>query len=234
MLALKKPPIKTLYGNTNDASTIPDYIPSFLYPPKKSSKKHSFTSALHSGPFYEDGHLILANSFNTQASKDDKEHDIWNARVLKRLPGNYLVDVQRIWEGYDGRWLQNAPLLLRFETIDVVLSPESNGKGILVWTGYLDTNAPIFVMRNNSQVGRETNERSCLQWLPYRREAHLIGKQVCQAHLLRLVSSEDMLTPTFVKTKGEKSNHSIFVLSLEKNLSYSFLNKNGTLVMCTQ
>ena len=50
-----------------------------------------------------------------------------------------------------------APLLLRFETIDVVLAPHHDNENINVWTGYLDTNAPVYEARNNS-AGKQTSQ----------------------------------------------------------------------------
>ena len=81
----------------------------------------------------------------------------------KRLPGTYLVDIQRIWEGYDGRWVNEAPLLLRFETIDVVLAPHHDNENINVWTGYLDTNAPVYEARNNSAENKQANEKASVK-----------------------------------------------------------------------
>ena len=260
MLALKESPIKTLYGSTNDASTIPDYLPStscigdeldffransntdgsfpipqrltsaleaFADPHKLSQRKQAFNSALNSGPSYQDGYLILANSFNRP---NDATSDAWNSRIFKRLPGTYLVDIQRIWEGYDGRWMQDAPLLLRFETIDVVLAPHSNGSSLNVWTGFLDTNTPIFLQRNDFEAGKEANEQSCLQWLAYRRDANLIGKQVANIHLLSLVQANELSQNTTNSLQPVVSR-SIFSLTLEDNCTYTFINKQGNLVI---
>lgn len=263
MLALKESPIKTLYGSTNNASTIPDYLPtsscfcnalefsqkdsgtndSFPIPQRLSSaleafanphtfslRKQAFNSALNSGPCYQDGHLILANSFNRP---NDVTSDVWNGRIFKRLPGTYLVDIQRIWEGYDGRWMQDAPLLLRFETIDVVLAPHSNGSSLNVWTGFLDTNSPIFLQRNDSEAGKEANEQSCLQWLAYRRNANLVGKQVANVHLLSLVQTSELSQSEATNSLQPVVSRSIFSLTLEDNRTYTFINKQGNLVIST-
>lgn len=267
MFALKESPLKTLYGSTNESSTVPDTkpIPSLAFDiplpngknvilPKRldtayealtnttsiQRKKESFAVAINAGPFYEDNHLILANSFNKKA---DSTTHVWNRRVLKRLPGTYLVDIQRIWEGYDGRWVQNAPLLLRFETIDIVLTPSSDGKSIDVWTGYLDTNAPIYAQRNNSPEAIEANKYSCLNWLAYRRNTHSIGKKVVNAHMLSLVSCLNAHIDTaqessvdLDKSSGEDScsePRTLFILTLENNKTYTFINKSGNLYMCS-
>lgn len=267
MFALKESPLKMLYGNTNESSTVPDAkpIPSLIFDtpfpnnknvilPKRldtafealsnttttQSKKESFAAAINAGPFYEDNHLILANSFNEKA--DNATH-AWNSRVLKRLPGTYLVDIQRIWEGYDGRWVQNTPLLLRFETIDIVLTPSADGKSISVWTGYLDTNAPVYVQRNNSPEAIEANKYSCLNWLTYRRNTHSIGKKVVNAQMFSLVSclntpidaaqeSSVDLDKSFEEDSCSEPR-TLFILTLENNKTYTFVNKSGNLYMCS-
>ena len=68
MFALKESPMKMLYGNTNNAATIPDNIPipqnlnnalnALSCPEPILPHKRTFISALNSGPFYENGHLI--------------------------------------------------------------------------------------------------------------------------------------------------------------------------------
>ena len=72
MFALKESPMKMLYGNTKNAATIPDNIPipqnlnnalnALSCPEPILPHKRTFISALNSGPFYENGHLILGNS----------------------------------------------------------------------------------------------------------------------------------------------------------------------------
>ena len=234
MFALKESPMKMLYGNTNNAVTIPDNIPipqnlnnalnALSCPEPILPHKRTFISALNSGPFYGNGHLILGNSFNRSA---DKTTDVWNERIFKRLPGTYLVDIQRIWEGYDGRWVNEAPLLLRFETIDVVLAPHHDNENINVWTGYLDTNAPVYEARNNSAENKQANENSCLHWLAYRRIKGLVGKQVQSIHMFSI-------TKTTEKSPCEKihSQRRLFNLSLNDGHTYTFINKQGTITLC--
>ena len=255
MYALKEPPMKTLFGSTDCASTIPDclaqkpfpsiglglnntsselLIPKTLedaldalaHPEKPFSANNMRTQKSCIDPLVEDGHMILSESFN---SRPDKSTNIWNSRIIKRLANTYLVDVQRIWEGYDGQWIQEGPLLLRFETIDIVLSPLPSSNEIVVWTGYLDTSLPVYAQRNSTQEGKEINEQTCLQWLTYRNNQHLIGKRVNNAHLFSLIqgsglASENALAETI-------QSNALFSLTLEGGDTYTFINKQGCLVV---
>lgn len=254
MYALKEPPMKTLFGNTDSVSTIPDYLAQKPFPcinsscgnssfelPLPKQLEHaldalanpnihlindSVANSASTDPLIEDGHMILSESFNSQP---DRATNAWNSRVIKRLSGTYLVDIQRIWEGYDGEWIQNGPLLLRFETIDVVLNPLPNSNEIIVWTGYLNTSLPVHVQRNNTRENKEENEQTCLQWLAYRNNSHLIGKQVSKAHLFSLIQGVDLDCDS---SKAETiHSNALFSLTLEGGITYTFVNRNGCLVV---
>lgn len=246
MYALKESPLKMLFGTTSKATTVPGEnipIPQRLKsaldaldsPEIPLPRKQAFTSALNSGPFYEDGHLILANSFNKAA---DAATDVWNERIFKRLAGSRLVDIQRIWEGYDGTWLAGTPLLLRFETIDVVLSPSRCDKSLQIWTGYLDTNASVYKVRNNSAKAKELNNNSCLKWLSYRKDAGLTGKRVQSIHLLSLMKPLGISPEKNTRLPLQHSSLQVSVprcllsLSLDDGQSCTFINKEGNLILC--
>lgn len=196
---------------------------------------HDLKSNNESGPLYEDGHLILSESFRTAP---DRTTEVWNGRVLSHLPETPLIDVQCIWEGYDGNWIEGSPLLLRFETIDVVLAPDPDGKNITVWTGFLNTEEAVYAHRSTTDAEKKENEISCLNWLPFHRDDHLTGKQVTRAHLFTLISQPTSTRPsekiTFCKASDDLAKRSVFMLSLNDGRTCTFLNREGTIQLCVQ
>lgn len=221
MYALNETNHETLYGTTSKASTIPDGFSWQGLPPNKPAS---------AGPVFEEGCLVLSESF---AAPNDATDGL--VQKLDGLRGSYLVDVQRIWEGYDGRWVQDAPLLLRFEHEDVVVCPQLNAPGITLWTGSLDTSRPIRAVSNATSEGKHINEWSCLQWLPYRRDNTLVGHQVTDLHVLSLIAMDELQRVADVTSLAEErtllNKHILFTVGLDNGRTYTFINHQGNLVL---
>lgn len=84
------------------------------------------------------------------------------------------------------------PFILRFEDIDVVLSPKRNGQ-IVLWSGSVKTEYPVFLTSNKTTAGRAINQEFCLQWLTQNRLTSLIGKKIAAFELLRCATGDIVL-----------------------------------------
>ena len=88
----------TLYGNTNETSSIPDARPA-------------------AGPVYDQAHsLVLSASFKASSPASPGT-----------LTGQALVDASIIWECYGDIPAKGTPMLLRFDDADLVVSPHDSG-----------------------------------------------------------------------------------------------------------
>lgn len=116
--------------------------------------KRNANSPFHAGPYQENGALVLGESFL-----------ISDYRRMETLNDNRIADFVAVWEGEAGQWDLTAPLVIRFETIDVVVRPRATGKDLTVWLGCVNTDMPINATRNNTLANRFANRYGCLQWL---------------------------------------------------------------------
>lgn len=148
----------------------------FLTPPHTGAARRlaCALAAKASGPRYEGGRLILSSSFAAPC-----------APQLSRITGSYLADVLWVWEGEDGQWEHKAPLILRFETCDVVVCAQAGKLTLALWTGRIDTSRRIDRQRNDTLAHREENDRSCLQWLSYQPLHTAIGHRAVRAETWR-------------------------------------------------
>lgn len=152
--------IHSLYGSTNETSSIPDAQPA-------------------AGPAFDQAHnLVLSASFKTPSSTDPST-----------LTGQTLVDALVIWECYSDLPAAGAPVLLRFDDADLIVSPHDSG--IALWTGALDTTAPIVTLPDDTPSHKEENERTCLCWEELPALADALGQTVTA-----ICTSPDALTIT--------------------------------------
>lgn len=148
----------TLYGSTNETSSIPDAQPA-------------------AGPTFDHAHnLVLSASFKAPSPTDPST-----------LAGQTLVDALVIWECYGNLPAAAAPILLRFDDADLVVSPHDSG--IALWIGSLDTSAPIVMFPDDTPSNKEENERTCLCWEKLPTFADALGHTVTAAR-----TSPDALT----------------------------------------
>ena len=77
---------------------------------------------------------------------------------LRRFQNDFLVDMFRIWDCYAQGWIENSPILLRFESDDVVFRMNDNGPCEFKF-GAVDTSTAI-------EPNDPTNPNGeCLCWL---------------------------------------------------------------------
>lgn len=139
--------IHSLYGSTNETSSIPDAQPA-------------------SEPALDQAHnLVLSASFKAPS-----------ATCPSTLIGQTFVDALVIWECYGDLPAAAAPILLRFDDADLVVSPYDSG--IALWTGALDTTAPIVMLPDDTPSRKEENERTCLCWEKLPTLADALGQTV--------------------------------------------------------
>lgn len=110
--------------------------------------------------------------------------------LATQLHEDPIMDVLRGWEMEDGSWLQDSPLVLRFELQDVILMPAEDGS-MQIWHGILDDESDCLLQANwlpnaahlaNDQRSRLHRERcrmgagvSQACWIPYSPLFDLIG-----------------------------------------------------------
>lgn len=153
--------IHSLYGSTNETSSIPDAQPA-------------------AGPAFDQAHnLVLSASFKAPFPTDPST-----------LTDQTLVDALVIWECYGDLPAAGAPVLLRFDDADLVVSP--HGSGIALLAGALDTAAPIVTFPDDTPSHKEENERTCLCWEELPAFADALGQTVTA-----ICTSPDALTITF-------------------------------------
>lgn len=158
-----------LYGETNRTAGVP------LSSPR---------AALSSGPKLAQGALVLDGSFrcgNAEtlgggAPEDASVEPSSATGILESLENDYLADVLWVKECFEDAWVHEAPVVLRFESNDLVATPQPDGR-IGLWVGQLDTAAPILSCDGSTEEGRQRNEAACLAWLPYAGPCAPIGSK---------------------------------------------------------
>lgn len=136
----------SLYGSTDESSCVPD-------------------ASIQAGPAYDiDGSLVLRESFQANCS-----------RALDGVQGQYLADTMTAWDCLSNRKMENAPLLLRFEDFDVVISAYSEGR-LAFWQGSVDTSGSMKVAAGNVSDASD-NDRVCPAWMPVPALYEIVGSQ---------------------------------------------------------
>ncbi|WP_165043939.1 hypothetical protein [Adlercreutzia sp. ZJ138] len=117
------------------------------------------------------------------------------------LRDKQIMDIMRGWDLEDGAWLQDSPLVLRFELQDVVLEPAENGE-LRIWQGVLDDESDCMLRANWLPDGAHLTgaDRARLQrercrrntgiaqacWLAYQPLLQLVGKRTTMIDWLAL------------------------------------------------
>lgn len=136
----------SLYGSTDESSCVPD-------------------ASIQAGPAYDiDGSLVLRESFQANCS-----------RALDGVQGQYLADTLTAWDCLSNRKMENAPLLLRFEDFDVVISADSEGC-LAFWQGSVDTSGSMKVVADSFNDASD-NDRVCPAWMPVPALYEIVGSQ---------------------------------------------------------
>lgn len=123
------------------------------------------------------------------------------ADLAYSLRDEQIMDIMRGWDMEDGAWLQDSPLVLRFELQDVVLEPTDDGQ-LRIWHGVLDDESDCMLRANWLPNGAHLNDadRARLQrercrrsagmaqacWLPYQPLLQLVGKRTTMIDWLAL------------------------------------------------
>ena len=155
-----------LYGSTDESFGIPDG-PISAHPDQPAPNASRSADRRSAGPFYDKGALILGESFREGLPG-----------ALDGVVGQRLADALAVWECYDGAWMRDGPLLLRFEDFDLVASRGEDG-GLARWQGIVDTARRIGMARCGS-ADAYLNDRLCLSWKYDRSLSVGIGSQAIQ------------------------------------------------------
>lgn len=84
--------------------------------------------------------------------------------------GDYLADTLMLWECYENKPAEGAPLVLRFETCDLVIQPSRSNK------------LQFSLIAANAATPPPTSEDACLAWMPAAAFAETLGQKVLEAH----------------------------------------------------
>lgn len=150
---------------------------------------NTFTDSIANIPTIADGNTYLECVFDSTLPFTQES---WRnlTDLANQLQDDPIMDVLRGWEMEDGVWLQDSPLVLRFEMQDVILQPCENG-ALRIWHGVLDDQTDCLLEANllpnaahlpNDQQSRLRRERCCINagitqacWIPYSPLFGLIG-----------------------------------------------------------
>lgn len=88
---------------------------------------------------------------------------------------DYLADVLCVWDCYEQKWLEDAPVILRFENRDVVMAQSKLSGYIAQGFGDDETERLILTELNDSNNAYET----CFCWLSPQSASASIGS-VCK------------------------------------------------------
>ena len=133
-----------LFGDTDIAGGIPD----------------AFRPQASSGPVYFEGKLIVALSFQGADPLPD------SAAAIKGMTGGNSEDtpeqlqgVWQLWDCLSDSWLDDGPLLMRFETYDVVLM-----EGVPIWRGIVETRYDARLVPGWDRACSAINDSCYLRW----------------------------------------------------------------------
>ncbi len=130
------------------------------YPSSARSDTSSASSlAPSTGPVYLEGRLVLSLSFRLENPSGN------HVRVPEGEP---LLERYRIWDDAAKGWLAGGPCVLRFESVDVVMSTYPHPA--IAWAGALDVRLPVIGVPDLDESGESINRAHRLRW---RREAQL-------------------------------------------------------------
>lgn len=125
----------------------------------------------HPGPSYDSArNLVASDSFRGKPST-----------CIEGIGRQHLADVLTIKDCFTNRTMHGAPLLLRLEHDDVVVTAAENG-GLSVWRGVVDTSARIEMFSHDSPCAQD-NDRFCLAWIPVVEAKGAIGQVISSISL---------------------------------------------------
>ena len=127
-----------LFGDTDIAGGIPE----------------AFRPSPSPGPVYFEGWLILALSFQAPQGSQDSQETI-QVPLEEERPRSIL----QLWDCLSSSWIEDGPILWRYDTHDVVFVD-----GRPVWSGTLDTGKDVNLVPGWSSECARINNQVYLRW----------------------------------------------------------------------
>ncbi len=96
---------------------------------------------------------------------------------------DYLADVLMVWDCYEQKWLENTPIILRFENSDLIVAPKADGIRTVSFVRS-DTQTLLDAFTADSD-----NNRTCSCWLHWNQGSNYIGEEYSVRSLLETIET---------------------------------------------
>lgn len=102
--------------------------------------------------FYANDCLVLSESFTSKHQED-----------VELLTGEIFVDVLRVWDFESQKWMEDTPIILRFETADLTVWHDKDGQ-VYSSLGAVKTELPI-IAASEAMPDADNLNSQCIGWL---------------------------------------------------------------------